>query len=121
MNHPLLARLRRELFASRLDGLISLVLIGVLLAGGMALVKWMLFQAQWAVIQANSTLFAVGRYPLDQQWRLWLITTLLAMATGLSWGVLRAGQWPWPRKAGHSRARAARVRGPRPRVGRCCR
>ncbi len=97
MNYPLLARLRRELFASRLDGLISLVLIGVLLAGAMALVKWMLFQAQWAVIQANSTLFTVGRYPLEQQWRLWLIAILLAMATGLSWGFLRAGQGPWPR------------------------
>jgi general L-amino acid transport system permease protein len=41
------------------------------------------------VLQANSTLFAVGRYPLEQQWRLWLLTTLLVAATGLSWGLLR--------------------------------
>jgi general L-amino acid transport system permease protein len=49
-----LQRLRRELCATPLDGLISLVLIGVLLAAGTAFAKWMLFQAQWAVIQANS-------------------------------------------------------------------
>ena len=84
-----LQRLRRELFSSPLDGLISIGLIGFLLAVVIALVKWALFQAQWAVIQANSTLFAVGRYPSEQQWRLWLLTTLLVGATGLSWGLLR--------------------------------
>jgi general L-amino acid transport system permease protein len=41
------------------------------------------------VITANSTLFAVGRYPIDQQWRLWLLTALLAAATGVTWGLLR--------------------------------
>ena len=93
-----LQRLRRELFATPLDGLISLVLVGVLLAAGTAFLKWMLFQAQWTVIQANSTLFALGRYPIDQQWRLWLLTTLLALATGTTWGLLRSGSTPrWPR------------------------
>lgn len=84
-----LQRLRRELFSSPLDGLISVGLIGFLLVVVIALVKWALFQAQWAVLQANSTLFAVGRYPLEQQWRLWLLTTLLVAVTGLSWGLLR--------------------------------
>jgi len=84
-----LQRLRRELFASPLDGLISLLLIGGMVAVAGSLLRWMLVQAQWAVIQANTTLFAVGRYPLEQQWRLWLLTVLLALATGLSWGLLR--------------------------------
>ena len=92
---PALAqRLRRELFASRTDGLITLVLLGALVALGGGFLRWALVQAQWAVVQANSTLFAVGRYPLDQQWRLWLLTTLLAAATGLSWGLLRGRSWP---------------------------
>ena len=85
-----LQRLRAALFASPLDGLITVVLLAALLTGGHALLHWLVFKAQWAVIQVNSTLFAVGRYPLDQQWRLWLLTTLLAGATGLSWGLLRA-------------------------------
>ena len=83
-------RLRSELFGSRVDGLISIALGAALVAIAFGLLKWTLFQAQWAVIQANSTLFAVGRYPIEQQWRLWLLTALLAAATGLSWGLLRA-------------------------------
>ena len=79
-----LQRLRAAFFASPLDGLITVVLLAALLAGGHALLHWLVFKAQWAVIQVNSTLFAVGRYPLDQQWRLWLLTTLLAGATGSS-------------------------------------
>jgi len=87
--NPLLRRLRRELFANPVDGVISLGLILALALGAAAVVRWALVQAQWAVIQANSTLFAVGRYPIEQQWRLWLLTALLAAATGLSWGLLR--------------------------------
>ena len=97
-----LQRLRAALFASRLDGLITVVLLAALLSGGQALLHWLVFKAQWAVIQANSTLFAIGRYPLDQQWRLWLLSVLLAAATGVSWGWLRAFPRPdrrarlWP-------------------------
>ena len=91
---PLLQRLRRELFATPFDGLISLALIAAIAAIAGGFLHWALAQADWAVIQANSTLFALGRYPLDQQWRLWLLTTLLAGCTGLSWGLLRA--WPRP-------------------------
>jgi len=90
------SRLRRELFATPVDGVITLALLGFLLAVGTAFLRWVLFQAQWAVIQANTTLFAVGRYPIEQQWRLWLLTVLLAAASGLSWGLLR-GKGTWPR------------------------
>lgn len=86
----LLRRLRRDYFATPLDGGITLLLILLLGAGLIGLVRWALLQAQWAVIQVNSTLFAVGRYPIEQQWRLWLVTTLLAAASGISWGLLRA-------------------------------
>jgi len=96
--------LRKELFANPVDGLVSVLLITGLVAAGYRLIVWAFGQAQWAVIQANSTLFAVGRYPIEQQWRLWLLVALLAGATGLSWGVLRSlplGDRPiqalWPR------------------------
>ena len=81
--------LRKELFNSPADGLLTVLLITGLAAAGYRLIDWAWHQAQWAVIQANSTLFAVGRYPIEQQWRLWLLVALLAAATGLSWGVLR--------------------------------
>ena len=95
--------LRKELFNSPADGLLTVLLITGLAAASYRLIDWAWHQAKWAVIQANSTLFAVGRYPIEQQWRLWLLVALLAAATGLSWGVLRGlplrdrpiqGLWP---------------------------
>ena len=99
----LLRRLRADLFATPADGALSLGLIALITAAVVGLLQWASQKAQWAVIQANSTLLAVGRYPEDQQWRLWLLTALLTAATGLSWGLLRShpradrdGQL-WPR------------------------
>ena len=106
----LLRRLRRELFSSPLDALISLALLGLLGAIGSGLLHWALLKARWAVIQANTTLFAIGRYPLEQQWRLWLLTSLLLTAAGFTWGLLRASPRPdrqgvlWP---GNDRLAAA--------------
>jgi len=93
LSAPLWLRLRRELFATPLDGLISVGLIALIVAAAAGFLHWATTRAQWVVIQANTTLFAVGRYPIEQQWRLWLLTLLLAAATGASWGLLRA----WPR------------------------
>jgi general L-amino acid transport system permease protein len=99
----LIRRLRSELFATPGDAVISITLLTILAAAAAGLLHWALRQAQWAVVQVNSTLFAVGRYPIEQQWRLWLLTALLAAATGATWGMLRAhprrdrsGQL-WPR------------------------
>ena len=104
IQRPAPSTLRKELFSSRADGLLTALLITGLAAAGWRLIHWALTQAHWAVIQANSTLFAVGRYPIEQQWRLWLLVGLLAAATGMSWGVLRGlprrGRpitAPWPR------------------------
>jgi general L-amino acid transport system permease protein len=86
----ILRRLRQDLFATPGDALLSLGLLTLLSVSLLGVLRWAVVQARWAVIQANTTLFAVGRYPLEQQWRLWLLTTLLVGATGLSWGLLRA-------------------------------
>jgi general L-amino acid transport system permease protein len=86
----ILRRLRQDLFATPGDALLSLGLLTLLSVSLLGVLRWAVGQARWAVIQANTTLFAVGRYPLEQQWRLWLLTTLLVGATGLSWGLLRA-------------------------------
>lgn len=84
------AWLRRELFASRADGLLSLSLIALIGYALFGLLRWALFQANWAVIQLNSTLLVIGRYPIEQQWRLWLLAFLLAATVGASWGLLRS-------------------------------
>lgn len=101
--NALLRRLRAELFATPADGALSVALIMLLSLGAFGFLRWALTQAQWAVVKVNSTLFAVGRYPIEQQWRLWLLTALLVAASGATWGLLRAHPRPdrtgvlWPR------------------------
>ncbi|MCP9858587.1 MULTISPECIES: amino acid ABC transporter permease [unclassified Cyanobium] len=101
--NPLLRRLRAELFATRADAALSLVLISLISLAAIGCLRWVLTQAQWAVVKVNSTLFAVGRYPVEQQWRLWLLTALLVAASGATWGLIRAHPRPdrtgvlWPR------------------------
>ena len=101
----LLTRLRRSLFASPADTALSLGLLALLAWLATTLLGWAFGRAQWAVIQLNSALLLVGRYPLEQQWRLWLLAILLFAQAGLSWGLLRASPRPdrraqaipWPR------------------------
>ncbi len=101
----LAARLRRALFATPADALLSVVLLALLSWGLVGLLSWATSRADWAVVRLNSALLLVGRYPLEQQWRLWLLAALLSAQAGLSWGLLRASPRPdrlgrvplWPR------------------------
>ena len=99
----LIRRLRAELFATPADTALSVALISLISLAAFGFLRWAFTQAQWAVVKVNSTLFAVGRYPVEQQWRLWLLTALLVAASGATWGLLRAHPRPdrtgvlWPR------------------------
>lgn len=90
----LVLRLRQALFATPADGLLSALLLALLAWGAVSLLGWASARADWAVVQLNSALLLVGRYPLEQQWRLWLLALLLAGQAGLSWGLLRATPRP---------------------------
>jgi len=58
--------------------------------GAIAGISWW-GQAQWSVIADNFRLFAVGRYPADQDWRLWCLLWLTMCLAGAGWG--RWGRW----------------------------
>ncbi|MEI6029832.1 MAG: amino acid ABC transporter permease [Synechococcaceae cyanobacterium ELA739] len=88
-----LSRLRHQLAPTAADGLLSLGLLALIVWAALQLLGWAIGRADWAVLQLNSMLLLVGRYPPEQQWRLWLLGALLAAQAGLSWGLLRA----WPR------------------------
>lgn len=97
--------LRRALFATPADGVLTVALLALLALVLQQLVGWAFAKADWAVVQLNSALLLLGRYPAAQQWRLWLLAGLLAKQSGLSWGLLRASPRPdrlglvplWPR------------------------
>ena len=75
----LLRRLRRGLFASHLDTLITVVLAVVCGSGLWSLLHWTFLQADWAVVQDNIRLYFNGNFPVSQIWRSWSWLGLLGV------------------------------------------
>lgn len=83
--------LHHNLFSSKLNGLLTIV-VGVVVALSLfGLLQWVFFDARWGVISDNMRLFLVGRYPPDQIWRVWLALTVFSVGTGLSAGTSSSG------------------------------
>lgn len=80
--------LRRNLFSSWFNGILTVVLSIVLLNVLRAFIIWATTAAQWQVIPANLPLYFVGRFPADQYWRLWVILGMVATLSGITWGAL---------------------------------
>lgn len=78
--------LRRNLFNTWYNSLLTLVCLALLYQGLRAGVDWILTQAQWTVIQTNLRLFFVGRYPPSLVWRIWVALGGLVGLVGASWG-----------------------------------
>ena len=83
--------LHRNLFNTKLSGVISIVLGIVLLAAIWLSLQWMIYDARWGVITENMRLFLVGQYPKDEIWRVWLTLATLSIATGLTAGSSSSG------------------------------
>ena len=78
---------RRNLFSSWLNSLLTIVCIWGLFQIGVGLWTWLTTQAQWTVIPTNLRLFLVGRFPVSQLWRLWLLGAILVVTISVTWGV----------------------------------
>ncbi|HEY9629154.1 MAG TPA: amino acid ABC transporter permease [Coleofasciculaceae cyanobacterium] len=83
-----IAWLRKNLFNSWFNSLLTVILGLLLVRSLFGFLSWATTTAKWAVIPANLPLFFVGRYPVAQYWRIWVIIGLLAVLSGLSWGIL---------------------------------
>lgn len=82
------AWLRKNLFSTWFDSILTIVILVVSLAVLKSLLTWAFTIAQWEIIPANLPLFFVGRYPADQRWRIWVILGLVASLSGITWGIL---------------------------------
>jgi general L-amino acid transport system permease protein len=83
--------LHHNLFSSKLNGILTIVVGAVVLLTLYGLAQWMIFDARWGVITDNMRLFLVGRYPPDEIWRVWLALTLVSLATGVMAGSSSSG------------------------------
>ena len=80
--------LRNNLFNTWYNALLTCVALAFIFFISKGLITWAFTGAEWNVIPANLELFAVGSYPRDQLWRVWIVLYILTTLLGLS-----AGMW----------------------------
>ncbi len=83
----ILGWMKKNLFGSIGDTILTFVAGGFLLWLIYAIGNWMLNTAQWAAVTDNLQLYMKGQYPGSEDWRLWLLLFLLGLLIGLAWGI----------------------------------
>ena len=86
-----IAWLRRNLFSSWANSLVTLVLGSSLVLLAVLTLQWALTSARWGVISANFRIFLMWAYPFDQAWRVWLSLALLSFIAGVTGAGSRIG------------------------------
>ncbi len=76
--------LRKNLFNGWLNSLLTIVMLWVIVNLALGILGFVT-TARWQVIPANLRLFMVGRYPLDQVWRVQSAVAILSFLLGASW------------------------------------
>lgn len=80
--------LKKNLFSSWLNSLLTIVSLAVVFFVLRGLLTWVFTVADWTPVQESLKLFAVGTFPTEQLWRVWLIIYMVALLMGIS-----AGTW----------------------------
>ncbi|MES9818678.1 MAG: amino acid ABC transporter permease [Candidatus Thiodiazotropha sp.] len=75
----LATKIRRNLFSTWYNVVITLTLSGVVAVVGTKALRWILIRAQWQVITTNFRVLMTGRYPKDEVWR--IIVSILIVFT----------------------------------------
>lgn len=87
LDNSALGWLRRNLFRTPADALLTLIVGGIVVMLGWRVLAWALTDAKWAVVTDNLRVLMQGLYPLEQQQRVVIAVLLLVGLSGISWGV----------------------------------
>jgi len=79
--------LKLNLFSNRFNSVLTVVTIAFVVFVVYQLLKFVLVDAEWGVINANRRLIAIGRFPQGEEWRVWPPVWLLGTLIGLSLGL----------------------------------
>ena len=77
--------LRKNLFSSWGNSLVTAVLAALLAWVVVSLVGWVILTADWEVITSRVPLYLVGLYPVEHAWRPQVAVLLITMLLGISW------------------------------------
>ncbi|MFG6103846.1 amino acid ABC transporter permease [Leptothoe sp. EHU-05/26/07-4] len=86
------AWLRKHLFNTWYNALLTVVLVGIMLAALWGMLNWAIRLAEWAVIPNNLALFMSGLYPSEIRSRIWVILAVNVAMGGFTWGLLARNQ-----------------------------
>ncbi|MDZ8106634.1 MAG: amino acid ABC transporter permease [Nostoc sp. DedQUE12a] len=98
MTNEKLIWLRKNLFSTWYNSLLTVVSLVLLFWIAQGVITWATTQAQWAVIQVNLRLFLVGRFPQTLYWRAWIVLAIAAILTAITGGVFFSKQQLTKRK-----------------------
>jgi general L-amino acid transport system permease protein len=71
--------LKKNLFNTWYNTILTILSVLFLAWLGTGLMQWVFTIANWTVVSENLRLFAVGRYPLKQLWRVWVVLALVLL------------------------------------------
>ena len=91
----LFQRLRKTLFSSLSNSIISLIFILIISLVCLNTFRWLIFKANWAVVTSNLPLFAFGSFPPNERWR---PATWIIILFSLSIITIFGPGWKWLRK-----------------------
>ncbi|ALF51669.1 amino acid ABC transporter permease [Nostoc piscinale CENA21] len=80
--------LRKNLFNTWYNSLLTVVGLVFIFWGLYNVINWATTQAQWAVIQVNLRLFLVGRFPQTLYWRAWIVLAIASVLFSLTSGIV---------------------------------
>jgi general L-amino acid transport system permease protein len=83
----LLRWLKRNLFSTWYNTILTFVAIGIIYAALRGVLGWVFFEANWAPVTNSIKLFAVGQFPPEQLWRVATIVCMVSFLFGVSWRV----------------------------------
>lgn len=79
-----LAWMRKNLFRSWFDTILTLVSTLVIVSVITGILNWVITQANWYAIIFNLRLFMLGRYELEYEWRVQVVVLIIAFTIGVS-------------------------------------
>ncbi|MBE9093961.1 amino acid ABC transporter permease, partial [Tychonema sp. LEGE 07203] len=86
---------RKNLFSTWYNCILTVVCAVVAFQTVKGIIVWATTKAQWRVLEANLPLFFAGRFPRDSYWRLWIVTAIIALLGGLTWGNIQREERLW--------------------------
>ncbi|MEG4144857.1 amino acid ABC transporter permease [Microcoleus sp. Pol12B5] len=86
---------RKNLFSTWYNSILTVVCLIIAFQTIKGILVWATTKAQWRVLEANLPLFFAGRFPRESYWRLWIVSAIIALLGGLTWGNIQRQERLW--------------------------